>query len=159
DLRPGDLLTTHDGTVVLDGVRTETVDETDAVTVYNIHVHTHHTYYVLAGDVPVLVHNAAGHGGIPDAERVEDAVDIAAGHAGSKHAGDFPGMSVDDLGRHTEDVMTDPARTKDLARLRKAYQGKDGSTIVVHDPQHPDGGTVFRRDPTRIDDYWENDLE
>ncbi|MFC8733964.1 hypothetical protein ACFT5B_16050, partial [Luteimicrobium sp. NPDC057192] len=46
---------------VLDGVRTETVDETDAVTVYNIHVHTHHTYYVLAGDVPVLVHNAAGH--------------------------------------------------------------------------------------------------
>ena len=167
DLRVGDpLVTTGEPTVATGGsaltieaIRVEDLDQAHAVTVYNIHVRTHHTYYVLAGDLPVLLHNAAGHGGIPDADRVEDAVDIAAGHAGSKHAGDFPGMSVDDLGRHTEDVMTDPARTKDLSRLRKAYQGKDGSTIVVHDPQHPDGGTVFRRDPTRIDDYWENDLE
>jgi hypothetical protein len=62
DLRAGDLLTTPGGTVVLDQVQVETVDETDPVTVYNIHVRAHHTYYVLAGDVPVLVHNMAGHG-------------------------------------------------------------------------------------------------
>ncbi|MGF0117585.1 polymorphic toxin-type HINT domain-containing protein [Promicromonospora sp. Marseille-Q5078] len=162
DLQPGDILVTSDttgtGTVTLDRIDIEHRDPDDAVTVYNIHVETHHNYYVLAGDLPVLVHNAGGHGGIPEADRIADAADIAAGHAGSKHAGDFPGMSVDDLTRHTSSVMSDPARAKDLSRLRRAYQGKDGSTIVIHDPMHEDVGTVFRRDPTTIDDYWENNL-
>jgi hypothetical protein len=154
DLQPGDVLLTPGGTVTLGRIEIEHRDQDDAETVYNFHVHTHHNYFVHAGDVPVLVHNAGGHGGIPDVDRLDDAVDIAKGHAGSKHAGDFPGMSTDDLGRHTADVMSDPARTKDLARLRKAYQGKDGSTIVIHDPMHADGGTVFRRNPETIDDYW-----
>ncbi|MFE7407733.1 polymorphic toxin-type HINT domain-containing protein [Isoptericola sp. NPDC057559] len=158
DLQPGDILVTPDGTVTLDRIDIEHRDPADPVTVYNVHVETHHNYYVLAGDLPVLVHNAAGHGGIPEADRIADAADIAAGHAGSKHAGDFPGMSVDDLTRHTSSVMSDPARAKDLSRLRRAYQGKDGSTIVIHDPMHEDVGTVFRRDPTSIDDYWENNL-
>lgn len=51
--------------------------------------------------------------------------------------------------------MQNPARTKPLGGGRRAYQGKDGSTIVIHDPMHPDGGTIFRRDPTTIDDYWD----
>ncbi|MFD6178489.1 MULTISPECIES: polymorphic toxin-type HINT domain-containing protein, partial [unclassified Isoptericola] len=71
DLQPGDILVTPDtgdpdengtGTVTLDRIDIEHRPEDDAVTVYNIHVETHHNYYVLAGDLPVLVHNAGGHG-------------------------------------------------------------------------------------------------
>jgi hypothetical protein len=58
DLQPGDILVTPDGTVTLDRIDIEHRDPGDAVTVYNIHVETHHNYYVLAGDLPVLVHNA-----------------------------------------------------------------------------------------------------
>ncbi|WP_229738459.1 polymorphic toxin-type HINT domain-containing protein, partial [Isoptericola cucumis] len=69
DLQPGDILVTPDtgdgtGTVTLDSIRIEQrdPDATDGpVTVYNFHVETHHNYYVLAGDLPVLVHNAGGH--------------------------------------------------------------------------------------------------
>ncbi|PJI93544.1 intein [Luteimicrobium subarcticum] len=73
DLRPGDHLVTaadsHAGTVRLDVIDIEHVDpasagETDAdggVPVYNIHVRAFHTYYVLAGANPVLVHNMGTH--------------------------------------------------------------------------------------------------
>ncbi|MFC8597676.1 polymorphic toxin-type HINT domain-containing protein [Isoptericola sp. NPDC057191] len=69
DLQPGDILVTPDtgdgtGTVTLEKIDIEHRDEHDPdgpVTVYNFHVATHHNYYVLAGDLPVLVHNAGGH--------------------------------------------------------------------------------------------------
>lgn len=65
----------------------ETRDEADAETVYNVHVATHHNYYVRAGDVAFLVHNADHtHGGLTESDRIEDAVDIAKGHADAKHA-------------------------------------------------------------------------
>jgi hypothetical protein len=57
DLRPGDRLVTANGHVVLDHVDLEARSET----VYNFRVATDHTYYVLAGDVPVLVHNSGGY--------------------------------------------------------------------------------------------------
>ena len=66
DLQPGDILVTPDGTVTLDRIDVEQRAETDPdgpVTVYNVHVETHHNYYVLAGTLPVLVHNAGGHSG------------------------------------------------------------------------------------------------
>jgi hypothetical protein len=62
DLQSGDILVTPEGTVTLDRVEVQHRDEGDAETVYNFHVHTHHNYFVRAGDVPVLVHNAGGHG-------------------------------------------------------------------------------------------------
>ncbi|MFC8796279.1 polymorphic toxin-type HINT domain-containing protein [Promicromonospora sp. NPDC057138] len=155
-LNVGDLLVTPEGTTTpVEAIETEQRDEADAETVYNFHVETRSNYYVFAGDTPVLVHNADHtHGGLTDSDRIEDAMDIARGHADSKHASEFPGMSADDLGRHVEDVMTNPARSKDLSRLRRAFQGSDGSTVVVHDPMHADGGTVFNRS-NDIDDYWE----
>ncbi|MCA5894062.1 DNA/RNA non-specific endonuclease, partial [Isoptericola sp. NEAU-Y5] len=58
DLQPGDLLVTPEGAVSLDRIEVEHRDPNDPVTVYNIHVATHHDYYVLAGDTAVLVHNA-----------------------------------------------------------------------------------------------------
>jgi hypothetical protein len=51
--------------------------------------------------------------------------------------------------------MENPSRTKDLGSGRKAFLGKDGTTIVIHDPMHADGGTVFRRDPATLDEYWQ----
>ncbi|MEV4039125.1 ricin-type beta-trefoil lectin domain protein [Streptomyces umbrinus] len=122
--------------------------------VHNLTVADLHTYYVLAGKTPVLVHNSGGEWCTRE-ERIEDASDIGNGHAGSKHAGDFPGHSPQEIGDVARDAMENPARTKPLGGGRRAYQGKDGSTIVIHDPMHPDGGTVFRRDPGTIDDYWD----
>jgi hypothetical protein len=123
--RPGDLLTTPDGTVTLDDVRTETVGEQDAVTVYNIHVRAFHTYYVLAGDHPVLVHNTAGHRPGPPlgvderAGRVsgERRVHILDGdHTGGGHR--WPGgpgktpfpreWSDDEIMAHISDIVADP---------------------------------------------------
>ncbi|EFL41091.1 conserved hypothetical protein [Streptomyces griseoflavus Tu4000] len=121
---------------------------------YNFTVDDLHTYYVLAGSTPVLVHNSGGDWCTAE-ERIEDAADIGNGHAGSKHAGDFPGYSPKDMGDLARDVMQNPARTKPLGGGRRAYQGKDGSTIVIHDPMHPDGGTIFRRNPGTIEDYWD----
>jgi hypothetical protein len=61
DLHPGDQLITDNGTIALDEISIETLDEADAVTVYNFHVRAFHTYYVCAGGAQVLVHNMAGH--------------------------------------------------------------------------------------------------
>jgi len=74
ELEVGDHLSTgRDSTAAghatLDAVDIEQVDEVDAVPVYNVHVLTHHTYYVLAGEIPVLVHNMAGHEVTPGLER------------------------------------------------------------------------------------------
>ncbi|MFD4569609.1 polymorphic toxin-type HINT domain-containing protein [Streptomyces sp. NPDC058467] len=148
-LKPGMTLLTDDGdTVIVTGNRSFTRH----ARTYNLTVDDLHTYYVLAGQTPVLVHNSDW---CTPEERIEDAADIGNGHAGSKHAGDFPGHSPKDIGDLARDVMQNPARTKPLGGGRRAYQGKDGSTIVIHDPMHPDGGTIFRRDPTTIDDYWD----
>jgi hypothetical protein len=57
-LKVGDLLVTSEGTTVpIEAVETETRDTENVEKVYNFHVVTHHNYYVLAGDQPVLVHN------------------------------------------------------------------------------------------------------
>jgi hypothetical protein len=80
---------------------------------------------VVVGGTPVLVHNSSSWC-IPDDERLE-AADIAAGHADGKHASEFPGLSAADLGKLADDTMRNPARTKELARGRKAYLNKDES--------------------------------
>ncbi|MDR7384373.1 polymorphic toxin-type HINT domain-containing protein [Promicromonospora iranensis] len=69
DLKRGYLLATETGTAALDDVVVEHLDPEAVpgaggpVVVYNFHVQSHHNYYVLAGDQPVLVHNTgANHG-------------------------------------------------------------------------------------------------
>ncbi len=56
DLQPGDVLLTPDGVTRVDAVE----HRTETATVYNLTVADIHTYHVLAGDDPVLVHNCAG---------------------------------------------------------------------------------------------------
>ncbi|WP_308297332.1 Hint domain-containing protein [Streptomyces sp. UNOB3_S3] len=149
ELKAGDRLRTPDGEL------NEVIGSrawTETRKVYNLTVDGLHTYYVLAGAVPVLVHNSSW---CTEEDRFEDAADIATGHANSKHATEFPGVSTSDLTKLTQDTMKNPSRTKDLGGGRKAYLGKDGTTVVIHDPMHQDGGTVFRREPTTLDDYWQ----
>jgi hypothetical protein len=47
------------------------------------------------------------------------------------------------------------SRRRALGSGRKAFLGKDGTTVVIHDPMHPDGGTIFHRNPATLDDYWQ----
>ncbi|WP_189087121.1 polymorphic toxin type 30 domain-containing protein, partial [Promicromonospora citrea] len=61
NLRVGDVLVTVEGTATVQAVEVEERDLVDIEQVYNFHVEDTHTYYVLAGDLPVLVHN--NHGG------------------------------------------------------------------------------------------------
>ncbi|MEV4538994.1 polymorphic toxin-type HINT domain-containing protein [Asanoa sp. NPDC049518] len=64
DLRPGDQLHSIDGSgATLVGTRSRT----GAATMYNLTVDRVHTYYVLAGKTPVLVHNTGGMDGCSDA--------------------------------------------------------------------------------------------
>ncbi|WP_232285317.1 RHS repeat-associated core domain-containing protein [Saccharomonospora xinjiangensis] len=96
---------------------------------------------------------ASGVGGVLVAQ---NSFDIAKGDANGKHAIEFPGVSSEGLGVLVQEIMRNPSRTKELSGGRKAYLGNDGSTIVIHDPMHVDGGTVFRRDPNVLDDYWDD---
>ena len=57
DLDPGDLLLTPTGTAQVGGLQPQTRHNASA---YNLTVADTHTYYVLAGDTPVLVHNEGG---------------------------------------------------------------------------------------------------
>lgn len=56
DLAVGDVLVTPEGTTAVEEIEVETTD--GPVTVYNFRVPGLHNYYALAGDTPVLVHNA-----------------------------------------------------------------------------------------------------
>ncbi|MFJ5229290.1 RHS repeat-associated core domain-containing protein [Kitasatospora sp. NPDC088391] len=58
DLRPGDDLRTTSGTVRVESLRSYRSAPTSA---YNLTVAELHTYYVLAGSAPVLVHNDGGY--------------------------------------------------------------------------------------------------
>ncbi|MFI6425838.1 polymorphic toxin-type HINT domain-containing protein, partial [Promicromonospora sp. NPDC050880] len=94
NLHPGDLLVTPEGTTVLQAVQVEEHDLADIVEVYNFHVENTHTYYVLAGDTPLLVHNAHG----------DDAVRAQV----NKHIDDYVEGAVDstDAGARMTNVRT-----------------------------------------------------
>src|SRR5690606_31584855 len=88
---------------------TEQRDDTDAETVYNFHVETHHNYYVHAGDTPVLVHNA-GH--------IDDALgDLAGQRVTTGRVFDSNGNRLrDDL---TSGLQDDPLADAAQARLQE----------------------------------------
>ncbi|MGC5166719.1 polymorphic toxin-type HINT domain-containing protein [Luteimicrobium sp. DT211] len=147
DLRPGDLLTTPDGTVTLDELRAETVDETAAVTVYNIHVRAFHTYYVVAGNAPVLVHNMAGHGKVILAEH-----EAAGGHVIARHVAKSDAYlksreirwasSFVDLAT-AERVIA--ANMRSNARKIEKWLAGDGPTEELHNTMSSGAGKVYIR--------------
>ena len=100
DLRPGDRLRTPTGTVATQGLDQSTHHNAPA---YNLTVADTHTYYVIAGTTPVLVHNTA----------CGPKLTIDSGQFGQK------------WGRHAADFGLDPsdatAREGFLNRIQSTY--------------------------------------
>ncbi|MER5209266.1 polymorphic toxin-type HINT domain-containing protein [Streptomyces sp. NPDC002838] len=69
DLKPGMTLLTDDGDTV---IVTANTAYTQHATTYNLTVSDLHTYYVLAGETPVLVHNSGPNCGVPTGGRNGD---------------------------------------------------------------------------------------
>jgi hypothetical protein len=87
DLAAGDLLLAPDGDLL---PVTGTRESTRVQTVYNLTVADIHTYYVMAGSMPVLVHNSSCPANAADGERLRRQL--------AEEAGQLPGVrSADDL--------------------------------------------------------------
>jgi Protein of unknown function (DUF1557). len=88
DLKQGDILQTPTGTAEVAGIRLYHAD----TTTYDLTIGDLHTYYVLAGATPVLVHNC-DEAGLAAAERAGDHFDYPGGATGalrSDEGGWFP---------------------------------------------------------------------
>ncbi len=88
-------------------------------------------------------------------EVTEDTADtaykIAQGHAFEKHKGQFDGVETpEDLQRITQEIM-DSNEPKQLRFGREAYWSDDYQAVVIVDPSHPDGGTIFKPNPDNYD--------
>jgi hypothetical protein len=68
---------------------------------------------------------------------------IAGGHA-MKHAAGLGVRTEAELAAHVERVMSNPTATRNLSRGRTAYWDDSTQSVVIHDPNHVDGGTVFK---------------
>ncbi len=94
-------------------------------------------------------------------ENEKSAEKIANGHAYDKHVekkGEFPEIKTrEDLKNHIEDVMNNPTKTKDLDNGRTGYWDKKTGSVVIENPNDPDGGTIFR--PTDSENYFNNILK
>ncbi len=91
-------------------------DYTTAMVTYNLTINTLHTYYVLAGQTPVLVHNC---GGLPDLSASRSQLE-----AKFKHAGDFGvtesrgAAGFKSYGQAVQDFVQDPATTRFMGTYR-----------------------------------------
>jgi len=144
DLRAGATLRTVDGTSVV--VEANRSFEKTART-YNLTVGGLHTYYVLAGKTPVLVHNASCN--VAEARRLQaklaaEELAGADGHAFQKHVveqGEFPGIKTrQEFADMIQDVVLNGERRVGGGG-RSAYW-RNG-VIVIRNPNARDGGTVF----------------
>lgn len=149
DLVVGSLLQTEDGRII-DVDRIERWE--GRFEVYNFSVEGFYTYFV--SDLGVLVHNANcgpseadwddffGYTPSGDAQRI-------ARHAWDNHRSDFPEFqNQGDLARYIDDIITNPP---EQPRIRasdgtRAYWDGNNRRIIMYNPEHPEGGTIFRPD-------------
>jgi hypothetical protein len=80
---------------------------------------------------------------------------IAKGHAFEKHAKELGISTPEELAKHAKNLIQDSNGFRELERGRRAWWHEKTKTIVVHDPNTIDGGSVFR---SRNKDYF-NDME
>ncbi|MFI1524016.1 polymorphic toxin-type HINT domain-containing protein [Kitasatospora cineracea] len=119
DIKVGDELKTVSGTATVTSVKSSTTSPRPA---YNLTVTNLHTYYVLAGNTPVLVHNSTPCG--PDLDalsksgmRPDKGKMTRAGREYQKHMnrGDLPvvpGKELDSTGQNLlDDILTSPNTT------------------------------------------------
>lgn len=84
-----------------------------------------------------------------------DAGRIAGGHAWLKHRGEYPEFATEaEFADHIDQVMANPSARKKLSKGRTACWDDHSRTLVIRDPNSPDGGTAFR--PTAGKVYFDN---
>jgi hypothetical protein len=73
---------------------------------------------------------------------------ISRGHAQDKHLDEFYDLGIedaDDLADHINDIIdSEWTQHGELARGREYYYDPETNTLVIIDPSHVDGGTVYR---------------
>lgn len=80
---------------------------------------------------------------------------IANGHAWSKHAGEFPEFSKPtEFAHHIDSIFAAPSASKALRGGREAFWDNLSRTVVIKNPNDPDGGTAFR--PFQGKAYFDN---
>ncbi|MEV4612877.1 polymorphic toxin-type HINT domain-containing protein [Kitasatospora sp. NPDC049258] len=155
DLQPGDRLRSSDGsTVTVESVRNYQLAPTTA---YNLTVADLHTYYVLAGATPVLVHNCD----IPMDEAVKRAVAHVGDNATVVRSGSggvqFMSVTTDEAGNAVRkiarfDVNPNSAHVQKLGphlNLETQINGRTVTSGPLKDPHTPiDPFTI------RPGDYW-----
>ncbi|MFX4295380.1 polymorphic toxin-type HINT domain-containing protein [Streptomyces bohaiensis] len=144
ELRPGQWLRTSAGTHVQ---ITALTHHTTTATVHNLTVNNLHTYYVLAGAAPVLVHNCGGidddaHAALQDRHgpEIADGVDYNVQRMcpTCNSASDAADHTISGIGGNTDELARYLARQRGL-----------GMTHV--DRRKP--GTTARRDESRVDSW------
>lgn len=152
-LRPGMTLRTVDGSAVM--VKGNRSFSEDART-YNLTVDSLHTYYVLAGETPVLVHNSGECLRFIDGDIWDDAFEVS-----GKSVESMATVRVSGETLHLDGFMVFPKGTEGLGRapvgpdalnqmkraLATRAQAEGYKTVVLNYERHipkPDG-TIFRR--------------
>ena len=83
-----------------------------------------------------------------------EANDIANGHAFPKHRNEFPGIETrEDFAQKVDEVINDPTVEEklNLDNDRRAYWQDATGTLVIANPNDPDGGTMYKPDKGRQD--------
>lgn len=66
-------------------------------------------------------------------------------------------MTPNDLAKHVDDIIRKPSAKKKLKNGREAYWDEKSGTVVIVNPNDPDGGTVFKPDIGK--QYFDHDLK
>jgi RHS repeat-associated protein len=74
----------------------------------------------------------------------EEACRIANGHAFGKHGEEFGAETPDELAEIIDDTIENPTHSAELEEDRSAYYDEKSNTLVIVDPNSPDGGTVYK---------------
>jgi RHS repeat-associated protein len=153
DLKPGMTLLTDEGdTVIITGNR----PYTRHARTYNLTVDDLHTYYVLAGQTPVLVHNSSGCPRFVDGDIWDDAFEVSGQTVETMATARISGDTL-----HLDGFMVFPKGTEGLSRapvgpdalnqmkhaLATRAHAEGFRTVVLNYERHipkPDG-TIFKR--------------
>ncbi|MFF4207964.1 ricin-type beta-trefoil lectin domain protein [Streptomyces sp. NPDC001796] len=132
DLKSGEWLQTSAGTYV----QVTSVERwtSRGATVHNLSVGDAHTYYVLAGVAPVLVHNC-GNGGGADADHLQDMVDDMTGIAGAGAGWRTQGALHADTPAGGLDIVAVGARADLTQRQWQALPDLGTGTLAIRVPQ------------------------
>jgi RHS repeat-associated protein len=83
-----------------------------------------------------------------------DANRIANGHAWTKHASEYPGMTKQGFQDMIKETIEHPTEVRQLSNGRTAYWNEAEKTVVIKNPNAADSGTAFR--PTAGKSYFDN---